>query len=460
MSSDAPVGAPATAEDRSSSELRAREVSAALDQGAVERACALVASLHSADAADVIGQIDADERSQLVEGLRGKLDADVLAHLEPGVREEVLALLGPGDIANAIVELETDDAVGLLEDLEPEARARVLDAIPAADRAHIESGLSYPEDSAGRLMQRDFVAIPEFWTLGQSIDHMRLSDDLPEEFYEIFVVDPAQRPVGTIPVNRFVRTKREVVVGAIMDKNPHLIPVRMDQEDAAFEFQQYDLPSAGVVDDAGRLLGVIMIDDIVDVIHEEAEEDLLRLGGVLETDLARSVATTTRRRFSWLFVNLLTAILASVVIFLFEAAIEAIVAVAILMPIVASMGGNAGTQTLTVAVRALATHELTAANARRIVVKELLVGVANGVLFAVLVAAVGGAWFGMPELGLVFGAAMLVTMVVAAFAGILVPLGLAKANFDPAISSSVFVTAVTDVVGFFSFLGLVAWLVI
>jgi len=328
------------------------------------------------------------------------------------------------------------------------------------ERAHFKSGLGYPEDSAGRLMQRHFIGIPEFWTVGQAIDFMRDSKDLPEDFYELFVVDPAQRPVGTFPLNRFIRTPQDAVIGSVMDRNPHLIPVDMDQEDVAFEFQQYNLMSAGVVGSLGHLLGVIMIDDIVDVIHEEMEEDLLRLGGVAETDLARSVLTTTRRRFSWLFVNLLTAILASFVIFMFEATIEEIVAVAVLMPLVASMAGNAGTQSLTVAVRALATHNLTPANATRIVFKEFFVGLANGFLFAVMVTVVGGMWFSMPELGLVVGLATLLTMTVGTVAGVLVPLSLNKFGVDPAIASSVFVTTITDVVGFFSFLGLVALLLL
>ena len=451
---------PTPAAEKSAPEDHARAVSEALAVGEVERACAIVRGLHAADAADVISLVHGANRWQLIEGLRETLHADVLAELETGIREEVLEQLGHGHIADAVVHLETDDAIDLLEDLDAKARARVLDAVPAMERAHIESGLGYPEDSAGRLMQRDFIGIPEYWTVGQAINFMRDSEDLPEEFYELFVVDPAHRPVGTLPLNRFLRTRREGVIGTIMDRHPHLIPVEMDQEDAAFEFQQYDLMSAGVVDTTGRLLGVIMIDDIVDVIHEEAEEDLLRLGGVAATDLARSVVTTTRRRFSWLFVNLLTAIFASFIIFLFEATIEEIVAVAILMPIVASMAGNAGTQSLTVAVRALATHDLTAANASRIVFKEMLVGLANGVLFAVMVTVVGGLWFGMPELGLVVGLATFFTMTVGTVAGILVPLGLDKSGIDPAIASSVFVTTVTDVAGFFSFLGLVALLLL
>ena len=448
---------PTAAENRMNApENHARAVAEALASGEIDRACAIVLGLHAADAADVISQVHGSARSQLVEGLRETLHADVLAELETGIREQVLEQLGHGHIADAVVRLETDDAIGLLEGLDAGVRAQVLDAVPAMDRAHFESGLGYPEDSAGRLMQRDFVGIPEYWTVGQAIDFIRESEDLPEEFYELFVLDPAQRPVGTLPLNRFISTPMDGVISSIMDKNLHLIPVDMDQEDAAFEFQQYDLMSAGVIGSSGRLLGVIMIDDIVDVIHEEVEEDLLRLGGVAETDLARSVLTTTRQRFSWLFVNLLTAIFASFVIFMFEATIEEIVAVAILMPIVASMAGNAGTQSLTVAVRALATHDLTAANASRIVVKELLVGFANGVLFAVMVTVVGGLWFGMPELGLIVGLATLFTMTVGTVAGILVPLGLQKWGIDPAIASSVFVTTVTDVAGFFSFLGLVA----
>jgi magnesium transporter len=452
---------PLAAEKRMNApEDHARAVSQALAVKDIGRACAIVLDLHAADAADVISQVHEAARTKLIEGLRDTLDADVLAELETGIREEVLEQLGHGHIADAVVRLETDDAIGLLENLDDDVRAQVLDAVPEVERAHFESGLGYPEDSAGRLMQRDFIGIPEFWTVGQAIDFMRDSEDLPEDFYELFVVDPAQRPVGTLPLNRFIRTPRDGVIGSIMDRNPHLIPVDMDQEDAAFEFQQYDLMSAGVVGTSGRLLGVIMIDDIVDVINEEVEEDLLRLGGVAETDLARSVLTTTRRRFSWLFVNLLTAIFASFVIFMFEATIEEIVAVAILMPIVASMAGNAGTQSLTVAVRALATHDLTAANAIRIVFKELLVGFANGVLFAVMVAVVGGVWFDMPELGLVVGLATLFSMTVGTVAGIVVPLGLNKSGIDPAIASSVFVTTVTDVAGFFSFLGLVALLLL
>ena len=309
-------------------------------------------------------------------------------------------------------------------------------------------------------MQRDLVAVPEFWTVGQTIDFLRESDDLPDKFYEIFVVDPAHRPIGTIPLDRAMRSKREVVAGDIMDPNPLAIPVATDQEEVAYAFQQYDHTSAPVIDAAGRLVGVIMIDDIVDVIHEEHEEDLLRLGGVGSGDLHESAVVTTRRRFSWLLVNLGTAIIASVVIAFFDATIEKIVALAILMPIVASMGGNAGTQTLTVTVRALATKDLTATNAMRLVNKEVVVGFFNGVVFASLIGVVAGLWFGDAGLGAVLAAAMVINLLIAGLAGILIPLALVRLHIDPALAASVFLTTITDVVGFGAFLGLGAWLLL
>jgi magnesium transporter len=305
-------------------------------------------------------------------------------------------------------------------------------------------------------MQRDFIAVAEYWTVGQTIDYMRESDDLPDEFYEIFVVDPAFRPVGTVPLNRAMRTKRPVMVRQIMNTEQKLIPVDMDQEEVAYMFSQYDLLSAAVVDDNGRLVGMITADDVMEVIEEEAEEDIMRLAGVGEVDLYDSVLNTTRTRFAWLLVNLGTAILASIVIALFDATIEQIVALAILMPIVASMGGNAGTQTLTVAVRSLAARELTPTNALRVVNKETLVGLVNGVLFAVLISIVAAVWFRDFALGGVLAAAMVINMVVAALSGILVPIGLDRVGIDPAVASSVFVTTITDVVGFFAFLGLAA----
>ena len=437
-----------------------REVRDALAEGAVERVDDLARALHSADLADLIGLITAEERRLLIQIIRAELEPEVLSDLEEAVRDEVIALLDTRDLAEAVAELKTDDAVYLLEDLEEAEQREILEAVPDEDRVAVEESLSYPEDSAGRLMQRDLVAVPAYWSVGQTIDYMRETDDLADEFSEIFVVGPKHRPIGAVPLSRVMRSKRPILVRDIMAEDPKLIPLTMDQEEVAFLFRQYNLLSAPVVDDAGRLVGMITVDDVVDVIEEEHEEDLMHLGGVTETDIYRPVLRTTRTRFSWLLVNLLTAILASIVIWVFDAAIEKVVALAILMPIVASMGGNAGTQTLTVAVRALATRELTAANALRIVQKEVLVGGVNGILFAVLVGLLAGLWFGSPALGSVIASAMIINLVVAALAGILIPLGCVRLGVDPAIAASVLLTTITDVVGFFSFLGLGAWLLL
>ncbi len=435
-------------------------VIAALDANDGEALWELVEGLHSADTADLVALLKADRRRLFFEFVGDLIEPEVLVDLDEAIRDDVFDQLGTDNVAAAVTELDTDDAIELLEDLDESEQQEVLEAVPAAERAHIEAGLSYPEDSAGRLMQRELIAVPEFWTVGQTIDYLRESADLPDEFYEIFVVDPAHRPIGTVPLNRAMRTKRPFQIGDIMEDQPRLIPVDMDQEDVAYLFQQYDLTSAAVVSETGRLVGVIMIDDVVDVIHEEAEEDIMRLGGVREADLYDSVLETTRTRFSWLLINLGTAIIASLVIALFDTSIEKIVALAILMPIVASMGGNAGTQTLTVAVRALAMHDLTPANAVRIVVKEVLVGGINGVLFAVLMGALAALWFQDLGLGSVLAAAMVINLLVAGLSGILIPLTLNRMDIDPAVASTVFVTTITDVVGFFAFLGLAAWLLL
>ncbi len=437
-----------------------REMRDALAEGAVGRVGDLARPLHPADLADLIGLITPEERKLLIQIIRAELEPEVLSDLEKEVRDEVIALLDTRDLAEAVAELETDDAVYLLEDLEEAEQREILKAVPDEDRVAVEESLSYPEDSAGRLMQRDLVAVPAYWSVGQTIDYMRESEDLPNEFNEVFVVGPEHRPVGTVALSQMMRSKRPVLVREIMEQELKLVPITMDQEEVAFLFRQYNLLSAPVVDAAGRLVGVITVDDVVDVIEEEAEEDLMHLGGVTETDIYRPVLRTTRTRFSWLLVNLLTAIVASTVIWLFDAAIEKIVALAILMPIVASMGGNAGTQTLTVAVRALATRELTAANALRIVQKEILVGGVNGVLFALLVGLLAALWFGDPGLGAVIGLAMIINLLVAALAGILIPLGCVRLGVDPAIAAGVLLTTITDVVGFFTFLGLGAWLLL
>jgi len=419
----------------------------------------LLRDLHHADTADLLEHLSADDRVRVVETLRDDFDPEILSELDETIREQVVDTLGLDEVAAALVELESDDALEVVEELDEEEQQQVLDAIPVGDRTLIEEGLTYPEDSAGRLMQREVVTVPEYWDVGQTIDFLRQNADaddnaLPDQFYDIFIVDPKHRPVGTLSLSRLLRTPRSTGVGDVMEPEMKLLSVTTDQEDVAYVFRQRDLVSAPVIDDAGRLVGAITIDDVVDVIHEEHEEDIMRLGGVKEDDFYEATLDTTKARFTWLLVNLGTAVLASMVIGLFDATLEQMVALAILMPIVASMGGNAGTQTLTVSVRALAMKELTPTNANRVVGKELLVGAFNGVLFAVLIGGVAWFWFGSPMLGVVIGLAMIVNMLVAGLAGTTIPLALDRMGVDPAVASSVFLTTVTDVVGFFVFLGL------
>ncbi|WP_340150265.1 magnesium transporter [uncultured Sneathiella sp.] len=415
---------------------------------------------YSADTADLIEQLKPKLRLQFLQIMKGRLDPDVYSDLDENVRDHLVEDMDAAEIAAFVNELEIDDAVDVLEDLEEDEQREVLREIPADDRAALQEGLSYSEDSAGRLMQRNLIAVPEYWNIGQTIDYLRDTDDLPDEFYEIFVVDPRHHPIGTIPLNHAMRSKRHVAVRDIMDEEQKLIPVDMDQEDVAYLFQQYRLTSAAVVNADGALIGVITVDDIVDVISEEAEEDILRLGGVTEDDLFGSIWSTSRSRFLWLFVNLLTAIAASVAISFFDATMEAIIALAILMPIVASMGGNAGTQTMTVAVRALATKELTAANMFRILSKETVVALLNGVVFAVLIGGIAWLWFDDRQIGVIIAVAMVFNILVAGVAGMLVPVTLDRMNIDPAIASSVFVTTVTDIVGFVAFLGLATFVLL
>ena len=437
-----------------------RALTDALRRGDSARAGALVAGTHAADLADLIGLIAAEDRRSLIAQLGDGFDPEVLTHLEDTVRAEVVDVLGTAHLAAAVSELDTDDAVDVLEDLDGATQRIVLDAVAPEERRALEASLAYPEDSAGRLMGRDFVAVPEFWTVGQTIDYMRDARDLPDEFHEVFVVDPSHHPIATLALDRILRARRPVAVDEIMDRERRLATGDMDQEEVAFLFQQYDLVSAGVVDGDGRLVGVITVDDVLDVIDEEAEEDLMRLGGVAESDVNEPVVHATRGRFPWLLINLGTAILASAVIAFFDATIEQIVALAVLMPIVASMGGNAGTQTLTITVRALATRELTATNALRLVNREVVVSLANGAALALLIGIIAALWYGEVGLGGVLAAAMIINMVVAGLAGTLVPLGLHRAGIDPALAATVFVTTVTDVVGFFVFLGLGAWLLL
>jgi magnesium transporter len=439
-----------------------REVLDALDQNDTARIEELVEPLHYADTADLLEQLSPGDRRLVVAILKPLLEPDTIAELDEAVRDEVLDLLDTEEVASVITELDSDDAVELVADLEPEAQKALLSAVSESERVMLEQGLAYPEDSAGRMMQRDVVAVPSYWTVGEVIDHLRAAEELPDDFYDLFVVDPKYRPVGTIPLSRVLRTVRGVSVGEIMESDRELntVPASIDQEEVAHLFRQQNLISAPVVDEDGRLVGVITVDDVVDVIDEEHEEDLMRLAGVSEADTFRAVIETTQKRFTWLLINLGTAILASLVIGAFAATIEQAVALAVLMPIVASMGGNAGTQTLTVAVRALAMKELTPANATRVIIKEVIVGGINGILFAIIAAGVAGVWFQDLNLALVMAIAMVINLVVAGLAGTAIPLGLAMRGIDPAVASAVFLTTVTDVVGFFAFLGLAAWVLL
>jgi magnesium transporter len=429
-------------------------VVSALAEGDAEEVRRRVDPLHEADLADLIEQLDSPDRRALVAALGPDALADVLTELSEGARDDVLDMLAPETIAAAARELDTDDIVYLVEDLEPEDRREVLDRLDAEDRAVVEQSLGYPEYSAGRLMQRETVTAPPFWTVGQMIDWLRSRDDLPEPFYEVIVVDPAMKPVGTIPLSRILGARRPATLEGIMETEFRTLRADEPQEDVAYAFNKYHLVSAPVVDAHGRLAGVITIDDAMAALSDEAEEDLLRLGGVGDEEISDSTWETWRLRMPWLAVNTVTAFLAASVIGLFDHVIEQLVALAVLMPITASMGGNAGTQSLTVAVRGLATRSLTDLNAWRVVRREALVGLVNGALFGAVIGAAGAAWFGEPRLGLVLGLAMVANLLVAALAGVLVPLALDRAGADPAVSSGVFVTTMTDIVGFFAFLGL------
>jgi len=396
-----------------------------------------------------------------VNALRSEFDPNILAELDDNVRERVIDQLGLTQIAEAVAELETDDAVEVVEELDAHEQKEVLDALPIGERILIEEGLSYPEDSAGRLMQRGVAAVPSHWTVGQAIDFMRDSEDLPKDFFDLFLVDPRHRPVGSVALSRVMRTQRHVSLNAVMSLEMKIIPVDMDQEEVAFLFRQRDLISAPVIDGSGRLVGVITVDDIVDVIHEEHEEDIMRLAGVgEEDDLYAAIIDTTKSRFTWLLIHLFAAILAAYVISFFAGTIEQLVALAILMPIVATMGGTASVQTLTVAVRAIAMKELSPANAMRTIGKEIAVGVLNGLIFAVLIGLVAWAWFGSPALGGVIGLAIIINLVVAGMTGSALPVLLQKMGYDPAVASSAFLTSITDVVGFYVFLGLASVLLL
>ena len=421
----------------------------------------LIEPIHPADQADMLERLSNEKLNIFLTILGRSLDPEVLVYLDHNVQEKVFNILGPKVLAKAIPELHSDDAVEILQELEEKDRNVVIKQLPKADRILVEEALSYPEYSAGRLMQREFLAFPGNWTVGQTIDHMRANpQDEEDSFYSIYIVDPAHRLMGVISLSKLLSAKRPVRLNDLMELKPRNVNVETDQEEVALLFQQYGLVNMPVVDNADRLLGVIIVDDIVDVINEEAEEDLQGLTGVSDLSITSSFLETAKGRFSWLILNMFTAVLASSVIGLFQEEIEKLVALAVLMPIVASMGGNAGTQTVTVAVRALATRQLNYSNLQKFVLKETWVGMINGFLFALLSIVLAYLWFGDKEIAIIMGLAMIANLLFAGVLGTLIPLTLEKFKIDPAISSSVFLTTATDVIGFFTFLGLSALVIL
>ncbi len=432
----------------------------AVEAGDADQLTALLDAQHSADVADLLEQISGKERAALLTLWGDEIDGEVLSEVDEGLRAEVFEHLPDTAITEAVRELETDDVVDLVEDMDAPQTERLMQALEDADRVAVEQSLQYPDETAGRLMQRELVMAPADWTVGDAIDHLRGEQDLPENFYNVVIVNPFLQPIGTVALSSLLAEARSVSLSAIMDEDFRTIPATQTQEDVAYAFNQYHMVSAPVTDDEGRLVGVITIDDAMEVLDEEAEEDIMLLAGVGDESLSGSIMETTRLRFPWLAVNLATSILASVVIAQFAATIEAIVALAVLMPIVASMGGNAGTQTLTVAVRALATKDLTPANAWRVIRREIAVGFFNGCVFALIIGVVGLLWYGSPMLGVVLGLSMIANLLVAGMAGILIPLALDKVGVDPALASGAFVTTVTDMIGFFAFLGLAAMMLL
>ena len=441
--------------------LNKRDVSAilyAVEIDEREKLVELMEPLHAADIADLLEQISSFDRARLIRLYDREFDGEILSELDEAIRDEVVALLTPQVLQEAMRELDSDDVVDILEDLEDAQQATIMGALDEGDRAAVEQAMSYPEYSAGRLMQREVIMAPEHWTVGQAIDYLRKTPEaeLPDQFYHIIIVDPRLHPVGNVTLGKLMRSKRETRLTALYEETFKVFSATQVEGDVAYAFNQYHLISAPVVDEDGRLIGVITIDDAMAVLDEEHEEDILRLAGVGESSLSDRVIETTKQRLPWLAVNLVTAIAASMVIAQFEMALAQIVALAVLMPIVASMGGNAGTQSLTVAVRALATKDLTGSNVWRVIRRECLVGLINGTIFAIVMGIVGVIWFGSPALGGVIAVAMVVNMVVAGLAGTGIPIVLERIGVDPALASGAFVTTVTDVVGFFAFLGLAA----
>ncbi len=410
--------------------------------------------LHESDTANLIENLSGETRIKLIEIEGFNLNPDIFIELNESIQSEVLQLLSIDSIINIIKRLESDDSIKILENLDKDKKNAILEKLPPKDKFLLEEGLSYPEDSAARIMQREFTAVPSNWSVGQTIDYLRENKDLPKEFLEIFIVDNEFKPVGTVPSSRVLRTPRDSKMNSIMAEMPVLIPVNMDKEEVGHTFESYNLVSAGVVNKDNKLVGMITGDDVVTVVQEEAEEDALRLAGVGDEEITDSVVVKTKRRFNWLLLNLFTALLATWVISNFGASIEQMVALAFLMPIVASMGGNAGMQTLAVTIRAIAKKEISTSNFNTVVGKEFIIGILNGVIFAIITAIIVQLWFKDLNLSFLIGVSMVLNMIVAGLFGILVPISLKKINIDPALASSVFVTTITDVIGFLSFLGL------
>ncbi len=434
---------------------RVAAILAAVEAADTQRLTALMEPLHAADIADLLEQIGPSDRGALLALWSGEIDGEILSEIDDAIREEVIEALPPEVVAEAMRELDTDDVVDILEDLEPEEQDKILEALEDADRVAVEQALAYPEDSAGRLMQREVVVAPEYWTVGEAIDYLRRADNLPDQFYHVILTDPRMKPVGYVTLGRILSARRDVALKSITEDSFRIVEATDLEGDVAYIFNQYHLISCPVVDAGGRLVGVITIDDAMNVLDEEHEEDMLRLAGVGdEASVSDGAVETVRQRLPWLAINLLTASLSAVVISQFQHTISTLVALAALMPIVASTGGIAGTQSLAVAVRALATRDLTQANAARVVRREVLAGMMNGLALAAILGVAGSLIFAEWHLGLVLGLAMIVNQVVASLGGVLVPLGLSKMGLDPALASGTFVTTLTDVMGFFAFLGL------
>jgi len=413
--------------------------------------------MHPADAADIIENLSENNREKLIKLNSFKIDPEVFVELNESIQSEVIKYLSSEAIVSILKNLESDNAIKILENLDEKNKEIILNSLPPKDRFAFQESLSYPEDTAARLMQREFTAIPSNWSVGQTIDYLRENKDLPEEFLEIFIVDNEFKPIGTVPSSKVLRTARDTKMQTIMLETQLSIPVDMDQEEVGHLFENYNLNSACVVDKSNKLVGMITSDDVLTVLKEEAEEDALRLAGVGDEEITDGVIKKTKRRFNWLLLNLFTAFLATWVISIFGATIEQMVALAFLMPIVASMGGNAGMQTLAVTIRTLATNELTRNNFVKTVTKEFNIGILNGIMFAAISAIVVQFWFKDILLSLIISISMILNMIVAGLFGILVPVTLKRMKIDPAIASSVFVTTITDVIGFLSFLGIGAY---